>query len=350
MAIETSLFEGAQQHVLRIVEPRSGTRGFIVVDSTVLGPAMGGCRMWRYADDGAAELDARRLARGMSLKNAMAGLPLGGGKTVLQAPREPSDRAEVFTAFAHGLNAFAGQYLTAEDVGTNEADMEAIRKISPYVFGLPAQAGAAGGDPSPWTAYGVFSAIVAITKRAGGELRGARVAVQGLGNVGFSLCRMLHASGAELIAADVNERAVERAARELPFRVVDSEEIHKADATIFAPCALGGGLNERTIAELGAEIVVGAANNQLASSLDGERLFERGILYAPDYVVNAGGVINIAAEYLGEGLNDVRQRVEAIGPRLLTILDRAKADGAPTSQIADAMAREIIARRAGAFA
>jgi leucine dehydrogenase len=350
MSIETSVFEGSEQRVLRFEDPASGARGFIVIDSTELGPALGGCRFWRYATGDEAERDARRLARGMSLKNALAGLPLGGGKSVLQAPTGPFDRAAVFRAFARELNRCAGTYLTAEDVGTTEQDMKVIRSVSPYVFGIPQTPGLAGGDPSPWTALGVFNSIKSLTSRAGRELRNIRVAVQGLGSVGLHLCRLLHADGAELVAADMNEMAARRAQQDLPIRIVATDEIHKIDATIFAPCALGASLNERTIPEINAEMVVGAANNQLATKEDGERLLKHGVLYAPDYIVNAGGVINVAAEYLKATPDEVRRRVEQIGPRVASVIERAAAEGAPTNVVADEMAREIILRRALAVA
>lgn len=346
MLIEDSAFEGGNQRILRFDDRASGTRGLIVVDSTVLGPAMGGCRLWRYPSDSVAELDARRLARSMSLKNAMAGLPFGGGQSVLQAPEGPFDRKALLEAFAHAVNVFAGSYLTAEDVGTTEEDMKVIRSASPHVLGLPVEYGVAGGDPSPWAALGVFGSIETLVHRSGRELHRSRVAIQGLGRVAFNLCLMLHEAGVELVASDVRDVAIQRmAARGLPVRIVSPDEIHKVNATVFAPCALGASLNLRTIEELGAEMVIGSANNQLATPADGERLFRRGILYAPDYVVNAGGVINIAAEYLHESLRSVQRRVECIPPRVLSIVERAEAEGAPTSLLADDMAREVI--RAG---
>ena len=345
MAIELSAFNGGQQSVLRIDDPVSGAKGYIVVDSTVLGPAMGGCRFWRYDSDADALEDAQRLGRGMSLKNAMAGLPVGGGKTVLQAPDGAFDREAVFAAFGHALNAFAGDYLTAEDVGTGERDMEVVRSVSPHVFGLPSRDGVAGGNPSRWTALGVFSALQALVERSGGRLDRTKVAVQGVGSVGSVLCELLHQQSVELVVADVDERAVARLAARLPVEISDVATIHQTDATVFAPCALGAGVNERTIASLGASMVVGAANNQLATEADGDLLHRRGVLYAPDYVVNAGGVINVAAEYLGESQADVESRVVGIGQRILVVIARAEAEGIAPSTAADQMAGQLLARR-----
>jgi leucine dehydrogenase len=350
MAIELSAFNGGQQRILRIDDPASGAKGYIVVDSTVLGPAMGGCRFWRYDSDADALKDAQRLGRGMSLKNAMAGLPVGGGKSVLQTPNGAFERKAVFAAFGHALNAFAGDYLTAEDVGTNEQDMETVRSVSPHVFGLPGRDGVAGGNPSGWTALGVFSALQALVERAGGRLNKSKVAVQGVGSVGAILCEMLHQQGAELVVADVSEMAVARLAAKLPVEIRDVATIHQTDATVFAPCALGASLNERSIATLGASMVVGAANNQLATEEDGDRLHRRGVLYAPDYVVNAGGVINVAAEYLGESQASVEGRVVGIGQRILAVIARAEAEAIAPSAAADQMAAQILAERRTVFA
>lgn len=350
MTIETSPFNGADQRVLRLHDSASGARGVIVVDSTLLGPAMGGCRLWRYETDAAAETDARRLARGMSYKNALAGLPMGGGKSVLRLPDGPFDRRDVFTAFGRAVNAFAGAYVTAEDVGTTERDMETMRAVTPYVFGLPADGATAGGDPSPWTALGVFVSIRALCARAGLDLAKAKVAVQGVGSVGAHLCDLLHAEGVELVVSDVDEVAVRRVAGRLPALIVAPEDIHRTPATIFAPCALGAGLNATTIPQLGAEMIVGAANNQLATATDGELLMRRGVLYAPDYVVNAGGVINVAAEYLVEDQASVRARVEQTADRLLAVIARAEREEVAPSTMADRMAQEILARRVPALA
>ncbi len=278
-----------------------GVRGVIAVDSKVLGPAAGGCRIWHYEDRDALMQDAARLARGMSYKNAMAGLPFGGGKAVLQQPSSDADRIELLEALAGAVHALKGQYVTAEDVGTSISDMAAIREYTPYVAGLTAKVGKAGGDPSPWTAKGVFESMRAtLNWRDGRSLDGVSVAIQGVGNVGRNLCRLLHEAGATLFVADSDVPRARLVAAEFGARQLSTEEILHVDADILAPCALGGVLNEETIPRLNVSMVIGAANNQLATAADGERLRESGIIYAPDYVVNAGGIINVAAEYLGE--------------------------------------------------
>jgi leucine dehydrogenase len=335
-------YEGRSQRVVRIDDHASGARGYIVVDSTTLGPAMGGCRFWHYESDDAALIDAQRLARGMSLKNAMAGLPLGGGKSVLQMPTGNFDRTAVLTAFGHAVNVFAGDYLTAEDVGTGENDMRVVRSASPFVLGLPVDSGKAGGNPSPWTALGVFNAIRALAERSGRDLSTSTIAVQGLGQVGFALCELLKEAGASLIVADVNQTRMEMAEAR-GWKISEVRDIHRASADVFAPCALGGALNATTIAELGAPIVVGAANNQLATTEDAQRLLDRHILYAPDYVVNAGGVISVAAEYFIEDEAEVRARVGAISGRIVAIVEQAETEGVSPALVADRMALARIA-------
>lgn len=334
------------QRIFRFEDPDASLSGIIVVDSLALGPATGGCRFWHY-DDGAAMLsDARRLARGMSYKNAMAGLPLGGGKSVIRRPDGAFDRTALFQAFGRVLQEIGGDYLAAEDVGTTPGDMEVVRAQTPFVFGLPAHGARAGGDPSPWTALGVFLCIAHVCTRRGLPLSDSRVAVQGLGHVGADLCRRLHAAGATLIVSDVQAEAVDRLRAELPVQVMPPDQIHAAEVDIFAPCALGGVLNRETIADLRARFVVGAANNQLSTPEDAARLHARGILYVPDFVANAGGIINVAAEYLGHDADTVRNAVARIPDRLAHVLDRAEATARPPAEVADAMARDVIAHAA----
>lgn len=330
------------QRLFRFEDSACGLSGVIAVDSLALGPAAGGCRLWHYDDAESMLRDARRLARGMSYKNAMAGLPFGGGKSVIQRPEAPFDRDAFFRAFAEVLNSLKGDYLAAEDVGTKPHDMEVVRSISPHVLGLPAKGAMAGGDPSPWTALGVYYCIEHVFSRRGMALGGSRIAVQGLGSVGADLCRRLHESGATLVVADVHDYAIERLLVDVPAQVVSPDAIHRSDVDLFAPCALGGGLNAETIPHIRASMVAGAANNQLATDADDDLLYARGILYAPDYVVNAGGIINVAAEYLGHNQRDVSDRVGRIPGRLATVLDRAQAHNQPPSRVADAMARELI--------
>lgn len=332
-------------HVINDVE--TGVTGIIAIHSTALGPAAGGCRFWHYAAQADMVTDAMRLARGMSYKNALAGLPFGGGKAVLQRPKGDFDRQAVFRVFGEAVVAMQGDYITAEDVGTTVADMREVRKHAPYVAGLEAAAEMAGGDPSPWTALGVFESMKAAARDIlKFDLNGATVAVQGVGNVGSGLCRLLKQEGARLIIADIDEARAAAFAGELGAKQVGIDEILMVEADVLAPCALGGILNAATIPSLRARLICGGANNQLATEADGRALVDRGILYAPDYVVNAGGIINVAAEYLGETSAQVAERVGRVTDRLLTILKRAADEQLPPDIMADRLARQIITRGA----
>jgi leucine dehydrogenase len=314
-----------------------GFAGVIAVHSTALGPAAGGCRIWDYDSVEHALTDALRLSRGMTYKNCMADLPLGGGKAVIY--RINTDRVDAFQRFGDAVEKLGGRYITAEDVGASVADMRAIAGRTSYVAGLPKEAGQAGGDPSPATALGVFVSIEALL---GGSVQGKTIAVQGVGAVGFNLCKLLNEKGAKLVVADVNRTNLQRA-EVLGVEIAPVDQIHAVAADLFAPCALGAGLNERSIPELGASIICGAANNQLATEADGARLLERGVTYAPDYVVNAGGIINVSAEYLGEAADVVDARVRGIAPRLLKVLEAAKSQGVPPHAAADKIVRERLA-------
>jgi len=314
-----------------------GFAGIIAVHSTAIGPAAGGCRIWDYDSADDALTDALRLSRGMTYKNAMADLPLGGGKAVIY--RINTDRIEAFRAFGAAVEALHGKYITAEDVGASVADMRAIAGATSYVAGLPKEAGQAGGDPSPMTALGTFVSIKALL---GGSVQGRTITVQGVGNVGFNLCRLLSEEGAKLVVADVNKANLQRA-EALGVEIAPVDQIHAVSADVFSPCALGAGLNAKTIPELGAPIICGAANNQLATEADGQRLIDRGITYAPDYVVNAGGIINVSAEYLGEAADVVEARVRAIAPRVMRVLDIAKSEGITPQAAADRIVREKLA-------
>jgi leucine dehydrogenase len=324
----------------------SGLRSIIAIHSTQLGPAAGGCRMWCYDSDDDAFNDALRLSRGMTYKNAMAGLPAGGGKAVILAPQRPFDRRQLFEAFGRAVESLGGQYITAEDVGSTVEDMMSVGSQTCHVAGLPPdEPAAAGGDPSPWTARGVFLAMqAAVQYEFGRPLDGVRVAVQGLGNVGFNLCRQLHQAGAKLVVADLSPARRELARERFSADVGTADRIHRADVDVFAPCAMGGVINADTIPELRCRVICGAANNQLAEAIDGKRLGARGILYCPDYVVNAGGIINVMAEHGGADLTAVERQVEQIPLRLLEVLERSRRELSPTNLVADAMARELTAR------
>jgi leucine dehydrogenase len=332
------------QETLHLInDAQSGLNGVIAIHSTALGPAAGGCRFWHYDSNQEMMRDAARLARGMSYKNALAGLPFGGGKAVLRRPVGDFDRAALFGAFAHAVASLEGSYITAEDVGTSIEDMNTVRQRTSYVAGLEPKPGKAGGDPSPWTALGVFESMqTAANFTFGSDLGGLTVAVQGVGNVGANLCRLVYKAGGRLVIADVDCARVNRVAKELDAKVVGVDEIHSVEADIFAPCALGAALNDRTIPSLKARLVCGGANNQLATDKDGDALLAREIVYAPDYLVNAGGIMNVAAEYLGETTEQVRERVGQIASRLATILAVADRTKQPPHIVADEMAEQII--------
>lgn len=325
------------EDVVAVGDEALGFAGIVAIHSTALGPSGGGVRIWNYAREDDALTDALRLSRGMTYKNAMAELPMGGGKTVIY--KMGPDRTACFEKFGEQVNALGGRYVAAEDVGATVNDMRAIARKTPFVSGIPKEGGQAGGDPSPWTSLGVYLSIKSLL---GGSVAGRTIAVQGTGAVGFGLCKLLAEDGAKLIVADVNANNLERAVA-LGAQAVDVARIHAAAADLFSPCALGAGLNARTIPELGAPIVCGAANNQLEVEDDGARLQARGIIYAPDYVVNAGGIISVSAEYIGESEAAVDARVRAIAPRLMKVLETAKVQNITPHQAADAIVRERLA-------
>ncbi len=330
------------EQVVTCDDPHSGLRAVIAIHDTRLGPALGGCRMWAYDHPSEALADALRLARGMTCKAALAGLPLGGGKAVLMGNSRHDKSPSMLRAFGRMVDSLGGRYITGEDVGITVEDMAVVAAETRHVGGLAG----GSGDPSPVTAAGVFHGIrAALHHRYGSDdLHGVRIAVQGLGHVGTHLCRMLHAAGAELVVTDVVPDALGRAVIELGARVMPPADIVAADVDVFAPCALGGAITADSVPRLRAGIVAGAANNQLATPDDGLALQRRGILYASDYVINAGGLINVAWDVLHRGEAYDRDRVLAevanIGPRLRDIFARAEREGRSPHQVADAMARE----------
>lgn len=340
-------FDGHEQ-VLFGYDAATGLRALIAVHSTALGPAAGGCRMWPYASAEEALTDALRLSRGMSYKNAMAELPLGGGKAVILGDSRKDKTPELFRAFGRLVGSLSGRYITAEDVGTRTTDMEQVARETRFVSGLSRKAGDVGGDPGPKTALGVYLGIKAAVRfQLGRDLDGLTVAVQGLGGVGGPLCHLLAGDGAHLKVADARAELTEKVRDELGAEVVSADAIVSAEADVFAPCALGAVLNSRTIPLLRARIVAGAANNQLARGEDGQALMKAGILYAPDYVINAGGIINVAHEYLrGASEARVRADIDKIPGRLTEIFKCASREERPTSVVADQMARERLKRAA----
>lgn len=326
-------------------DEETGLRAIIAVHSTALGQAVGGCRMWKYESEEDAIRDVLRLSRGMSYKNAMAGLPLGGGKSVIIGDARKDKTPELMQAFGRAVDRLGGRYITAEDVGISPSDMAEVAKVTDHVAGLD-EGEAAVGDPSPYTAHGTFAGIQASVEHKLGKdsLEGLTVAVQGLGHVGYYLCKELHEAGAKLKVADINQDSVNRVVSEFGAEAVDVGGIHKTDAEIFAPCALGAILNDESIPELQCEIVAGAANNQLRHIRHDKMLHDKGILYAPDYVINAAGIIIVNNEIQGiaktreEGMKDV----EVIHDTLLEIYTEADKRNEPTAAIADALAEERI--------
>lgn len=342
MVIETHRMMPPMEYV-RLHDEAAGLDGIIAIHSTARGPAAGGCRLWAYPDASTAMADAFRLAEGMSYKNAMAELPFGGGKAVLRRPAGDFDRRALFEAFGAAVERLDGRYVTAEDVGTSVADMEYVAGKTRHVAGRTSRPGFAGGDPSPWTALGVFEAMkAAVQFRFGSTLSGVTVAVQGVGSVGGALCRLLTGAGAHLVIADIDADRCASLAEDIGAEVATIEAIAQVQADVFAPCALGGALTEASIGAMKARLVCGAANNQLGDTRAATLLLDRGIVYAPDYVVNAGGIINVSAEYLGESSEDVRARVEKIGPRTAAILEEAASHNLPPSEVADRMAERLM--------
>lgn len=324
-------------------DEKTGLQAIIAIHSTALGPAAGGCRMWPYKSADAALTDALRLARGMSYKSAMAGLPLGGGKSVIIGDKH-MDTPELRRAFARFVQSLGGRYRAAEDVNTGIEQIRWMMDESDYIFGLPG----GSGDPSPVTARGVFEGLRAtVTHRTGSDnLHGLRVAVQGLGSVGYELCRYLHEAGAELVVTDINRAVIQNAVDEFHAVAVQPNAIYAQDVDLFAPCALGGVLNDTTIPQLKASMIAGAANNQLEDERHGVLLHEKGILYAPDYVVNAGGIINAGQDIFAESYNRraVMEQVSHLYHATLEIFQRSERDNRPPSDVADELARERIAR------
>jgi leucine dehydrogenase len=334
--------------IVRLHDRVAKLEGVIVIHSTALGPGIGGCRLWTYPNLDAAITDAIRLAEGMSYKNALAGLPFGGAKAVLRRPDGPFDRHVLFEAFGRAVERLEGRFVTAVDAGTMVADMEEVARVTRHVAGRRCHAGRAGGDPSPWTALGVFEAMRSAARLVlGAELEGCAVAVQGLGNVGARLCRRLADSGARLVIADLEPDRAKALGRELDARVVPAADIALASVDIFAPCALGGALTRKVVAAMKARLVCGGANNQLATSDTAAALVDNGIAYVPDYVANAGGIISVTAEYLGEVEASVATRVVAIGPRTASILEKALRWGHSPALVADRMAEEIMEAGSG---
>lgn len=330
---------GHEQLVL-CQDSATGYRGIIAVHSTVLGPALGGTRFWSYASDEEAIVDALRLARGMTYKNAVAGLNLGGGKSVIIGDNKTAVREMLFRAHGRFVESLGGRYITAEDVGTSTADMDYVHMETDYVTGLAGRS----GDPSPVTAHGVFRAIQASARERWGsdDLSTRVIALQGCGHVGYYLAKELHETGAKLVVTDIDAERVKRVMNEFGARAVGSDEIYTVQADIFAPCALGAIINDKTIPALKVEIVAGAANNQLLEERHGDELDRRGIMYTPDYVANAGGVINVYSELAGWTSARSFRKADEIYETVLKVFEIARAEKIPTYLAADRLAEQRI--------
>ncbi|RXZ66441.1 Leu/Phe/Val dehydrogenase [Pelagerythrobacter rhizovicinus] len=340
--------------LVQLVRDRvSGLTAIIALHSTHLGPGAGGTRFWHYADPQDAMRDALRLSRGMSYKNAMAGLPMGGGKAVILADRERTKTPQMLEAFGEAVETLGGAYVTAEDVGIGEADMVAVSRRTQYVTGLPVDGeGAAGGDPGPFTAMGIYHGIKAAVRHKLGKdsVRGVHVAIQGVGSVGGGVARLLSKDGAKLTLSDIDMDRAAALADELEGETAAPDAVMGVACDVFSPNALGAILDDAGIARLDAPIVAGGANNQLARAHHGETLAERGILYAPDYVINAGGIISVTLEYLARrdgtacDINEVRKRIAQIPGRLKEIWQESDASGVSPDVVADRMAQKLIGR------
>lgn len=330
------------QRIVFCRDEKAGLEAIIAIHNTNLGPALGGCRMWNYENDDDALTDVLRLSRGMTYKAAMAGLALGGGKSVIIGDPASDKSDALFLSFARFIDQLNGRYITAEDVGTTVADMDLIRTVTLHVSGVSDGA----GNPSPSTAHGVFIGLEAAVRHKFGknDVEDIAVAVQGLGSVGYGLCRYLHQAGAKLIVTDINQETVERAVEEFGANAVEPNAIYGAEADVFSPCALGAAINDDTIPQLRARVIAGAANNQLAEERHGEVLRELGILYAPDYVINAGGLIDVARYKVDMNIDEARAKLRRIDDTLTEIFERADRENKATSEVADTIAEERFGR------
>lgn len=345
MDLFPTMTEKAYESVHFFHDAATGLKAIVALHDTTFGPGLGGTRaISTYASEEAAVDDVLRLARGMTYKAALANIPFGGGKAVIMLPTGSFDRPALFEAFGRGVERLGGAYITTEDSGTSPADVAHMRKGTSHVVGMPKDLGGSG-DPSPFTAYGVLRGIQAWAKFQLGsdDLEGLRVSVLGVGNVGYPLAKLLHEQGAKLWVADVNEAAVRRAQDELGAVAVTPEELLSVDVDVFAPCALGGAINDHSLSLLRCKAVAGSANNQLREERHGVELQKRGITYVPDYAINAGGLINVAQEVAGYDEEKSRATCSKIYDTILSILERAKAEGTRPELVADRIVDERLA-------
>lgn len=344
MQLFDKMSEMGHEEIVFWHDPDANYRGIVAIHSTVLGPALGGTRFWSYGSEAEAVVDVLRLSRGMTYKAATAGLDLGGGKAVIMGDPRNTDREALFRAHGRFVETLGGRYITAEDVGTSVADMEWVHMETRHVTGLKEGL----GDPSPVTAWGTFQGIraCALEKWGSPDLDGRRVAVQGTGHVGYYLCKFLAEEGAQLTVTDIEPARVQRVVDELGATAVDPDAIYSSDADVFAPCALGAVINDDTIGTLTCDIVAGAANNQLAEERHGRELHERGILYAPDYVINAGGLINVFGEIHHWTPDRAREKAGEIFHTLGQVFETAREKGIPTNEAADRVAERRLRQAA----
>ena len=342
MAVFNQVEFDNHEQVVFCADEASGLKAIIAVHNTKLGPAVGGCRMWDYAEDEDAVYDVLRLSKGMTYKNAVAGLPFGGGKSVIIGDAKTIKSDALFKAFGRHLERLGGSYYSAEDVNITTGDVMVMNQETNYVLGLEGKS----GNPSPFTALGTFLGIKAAYQHKHGhqDLSGVKVSVQGLGAVAYGLCKYLHEAGAELFVTDINLASVDRVVTDFGATAVGIDEIYDLDVDVYAPCALGATINDETIPRIKANIIAGCANNQLAECRHGEILREKGVLYAPDYVINAGGIINVYYETKPEGYNEAlaTKHVEGIFDTLAEIFARSESEQKSTHIIADELAQEII--------
>lgn len=340
MDVFKSMVEAEHEQVVFTYEPEAGYRGIIAVHNTTLGPALGGCRFWAYESESDALVDVLRLSKAMTYKAAAAGLNLGGGKSVIIGDNSTTRREMVFRAHGRAVETLKGRYITAEDVGTSVEDMDYVHMETEYVVGIAGRS----GDPSPVTAYGVYRGMKACAQEQYGNdsLKNKVVAVQGLGHVGYHLCENLAGEGAKLIVTDISEEKVARAVEDFDAEAVAPDVIYGVDAQVFAPCALGAVVNDETIPTLRVDIIAGAANNQLATEEQAEALQDREILYAPDYVINAGGLINVYSELVGWTPDRAKRKAGEIYQSLLQIFELAREEGLTTAEAADRIAERRV--------
>ena len=340
MRLFDTIAEMGHEQLVMCNDNSAGYRGIVAIHSTTLGPALGGTRFWQYASDEEAIVDALRLARGMTYKNAVAGLNLGGGKSVIIGDNRTTDREMIFRAHGRFVESLGGRYITAEDVGTSTADMDFVHMETKNVSGLAGRS----GDPSPVTAHGVFRAIQASAKERWGsdDLSTKTVSVQGCGHVGYYLAKELHEAGAKLVVTDIDQERVKHVATEFGARAVAPDDIYGVQADIFAPCALGGIINDKSIPQLKVDIVCGAANNVLLEERHGDLLEQKKILYTPDYVANAGGVINVYSELAGWSSARAFRKADEIYDTVLRVFQIARTDSVPTYVAADRLAEQRI--------